>query len=189
MGRLKPLLPLNDKPVLRHIIDVLSEAGVSAIVIVCGADPGQYRAAVGNSGARLVPNRMPESEMADSLRLGLGQLDVTSSSGVLVCLADHPLVTADTCRTMIRLHREYPDRIIIPVFQSRRGHPSLFPVDVIREIFASPSLRDIVREDPTRVLEADVPDEGVVLDMDTESDYQKAIALYHMRMREQRTVL
>ena len=186
MGRLKPLLPLGDKPVLCHSIDVLSEAGVSAIVVVCGADPGQYQAAVGTSGVRLVPNRMPASEMADSLRLGLEQLDTAAYSGVLVCLADHPLVTAGTCRTMLRLHQECPGRIIIPAFQDRRGHPSLFPADVIGEIFSKTSLRDIVRENPSRVLVVDVPDEGVVLDMDTEADYQKAIRLHEARIRGQR---
>ncbi len=185
MGRLKPLLPLGDKPVLRHSIDVLSEAGVREIVVVCGADAGQYQAAVGGSAARLVPNRMPASEMADSLRLGLEQLDTAAYSGVLVCLADHPLVTAGTCRTMLRLHQEYPGRIIIPAFQDSRGHPSLFPADVIGEIFTRTSLRDIVREDPARVLVVDVPDEGVVLDMDTEADYQKAVGLLQARIRGQ----
>ncbi len=185
MGRLKPLLPLGDKPVLRHSLDVLSEAGVSEIVVVCGADPGQYQTAVGDSGARLVPNRMPASEMADSLRLGLEQLDTVTCSGVLVCLADHPLVAAGTCRSMLRLHQEYPGRIIIPAFQNMRGHPSLFPADVIGEIFTKTSLRDIVRQDPARVLVVDVPDEGVVLDMDTEADYQKAVALLQARIRGQ----
>jgi CTP:molybdopterin cytidylyltransferase MocA len=42
-------------------------------------------------------------------------------------------------------------------------------------------LRDIVRQDPARVLVVDVPDEGVILDMDTEPDYQKTVELYQAR--------
>jgi len=184
MGQLKQLLPLGDRTVLRHSIDALCRAGVSAIVVVCGADPGQYEAAVRNSGARLAPNRMPESEMADSLRLGLRQLDRAAYAGVLVCLADHPLVRSETCRTLLEQFHQSPGRIVIPVFQGRRGHPSLFPTEVIREIFTRASLRDIVREDPTRVLLVDVADEGVVLDLDTEADYQKAVELYETRAGE-----
>ena len=180
MGRLKQLLPLGDRPVLRHVIDALQDAGVGEIAVVCGADPSIYQQAVAGSSARLVPNPNEESEMADSLRIGLGQL-AAGASGVLVCLADHPLVHAGTCRLLIDKHRLLPDTIVVPAFRGRRGHPALFPAGVIREIFTRHSLRDVVREDPGRVLTVDVGDEGVVLDMDTEGDYRKAVELYRTR--------
>jgi len=184
MGRLKQLLPLGDKTVLRHSIDTLRESGIGDIVVVCGADPGLYEGTLKNSGARLVPNRMPASEMADSLRLGLEQIDRFASSAVLVCLADHPLVTSGTYGTLLDLHRRSSGTIIIPAFQGRRGHPSLFPVPIISEISEKPSLREIVRQDPERVVVVEVPDEGVVLDLDTEADYQRAIALFQARARQ-----
>jgi molybdenum cofactor cytidylyltransferase len=181
MGRLKQLLPLGDRAVLRHTIDALCQAGVHEIVVVRGPDPGRYAAALANSGARLVQNETPGSEMADSVRLGLGQVDRAAFSGILVCLADHPLVLAETCMTMLRLHRLSPGKIIIPAFRGRRGHPCLFPASIISDIFTTTSLRDIVRRDPERLLVVEVEDEGVILDMDTEADYQKAVELYQAR--------
>jgi molybdenum cofactor cytidylyltransferase len=184
MGQLKQLLPLGDKTILRHSIDTLREAGIGQIVVVCGADREQYEGALASTGVRLVPNKMAASEMADSLRLGLEQIDITSHSAVLVCLADHPLVTAGTYGTLVELHRGSPEKIIIPSFQGSRGHPGLFPATIIREIFTTTSLREIVRRDPERVLVVAVPDEGVVLDVDTEADYQRAVEVYRARMRE-----
>jgi molybdenum cofactor cytidylyltransferase len=173
MGRLKQLLLLGNKPVLRHVVDALIAATVDDIVVVCGAHRERYADALKNTGARLVQNEAEGSEMADSVQLGLRALETgLSFSGVLVCLADHPLVSADTYRTLVRQHHETPEKIVIPAFKGRRGHPSLFPAQIIREIYSMTSLRDIVRKDPDRVLLVDVPDEGVILDMDTESDYR-----------------
>jgi molybdenum cofactor cytidylyltransferase len=186
MGRLKQLLPLGDGTVLRHSIDALRRAGVNEIVVVCGPDPRKYEAALAHSGARLVPNEAAVSEMADSVRLGLGQIDRAAFSGIYVCLADHPLVRAETCAAMLKLHRRSPEKIIIPAFRGRRGHPVLFPASVIGDIFSTASLRDIVRRDPERLLVVDVEDEGVVLDMDTEPDYRRAVELCQARARAKR---
>ena len=52
MGRLKQLLPLGDRPVLRHTIDSLRQAGVTEMVVVCGADAEKYETALADSGAQ-----------------------------------------------------------------------------------------------------------------------------------------
>ena len=120
--------------------------------------------------------------MAESIRVGLKQLRHYPSS-VLVCLSDHPLVSADTIRFILREHRAFPDAIIIPEYDGRRGHPSLFPRSVLDEIFSGITLRDIVRKDPARVRLAPVGDEGVVLDMDTRQDYAMILKRYQSSSR------
>jgi CTP:molybdopterin cytidylyltransferase MocA len=65
-----------------------------------------------------------------------------------------------------------PGKLIIPAFKGRRGHPSLFPVEVISGIFFVPTLRHLIREEGDRILVVDVSDEGIVLDRDTEEDYR-----------------
>lgn len=184
MGRLKQLLPLGDRPVLRHTIDSLRQAGVTEMVVVCGADAEKYETALADSGARLVQNDTAQSEMADSVRMGLRQIEPAAYSAILVCLADHPLVRPETCTALISRHHQFPDKIVIPTFQGRRGHPTLFPTAIIDDIFRkAASLRDIVHQDPARLLMVEVVDEGVVLDMDAERDYRKVLALYQARSK------
>jgi molybdenum cofactor cytidylyltransferase len=116
--------------------------------------------------------------MADSVRIGLRTVDETCS-GVLVCLADHPLVCSGTYQALINAHQQSLEKIIIPAFKGKRGHPSLFPFSVISEIFFLPTtLRHLVLEDNDRVLVVDVPDEGIVLDMDTGDDYRLVLERY-----------
>jgi CTP:molybdopterin cytidylyltransferase MocA len=88
-----------------------------------------------------------------------------------VCLVDHPLVTCSTYQAIIDAHARSPEKIIIPAFQGKRGHPSLFPYDLISDLFFLPTLRDLIRENNDQVLMVDVPDEGAILDMDTREDY------------------
>ncbi len=171
MGRSKPLLPLGPKPAIRRCLDSILASGIRNIVVVVGARGAEIADALRGLPVNIVRNTRPKSEMADSVRSGLSALDVPSS-GVLVCLSDHPLVSTKTLKAIVRVHLEDPEKIIIPVYNGRRGHPSLFPRSVIDEIFSSATLKDVVNKDQGRVRCVDVADEGVVLDMDTEEDYR-----------------
>jgi molybdenum cofactor cytidylyltransferase len=176
----KQLLLLGNKPVLRHCVDTLSATGVQDLVVVTGTGQAACNEALWGAKVRTVVNEKPDSQMADSVRTGLRAVDETCS-GVLVCLADHPLVSFDTYQAIIDAHQQSPEKIIIPAFEGRRGHPSLFPFSVISDIFFLPTLRDVVREDNERVLVIDVLDEGVVLDMDTRDDYRVVLERYALR--------
>ena len=191
MGRLKQLLPLGAKPAVRHAVDALRNAGVPDIIVVCGAGREQYEQALAGTGAELVSNEQEGSEMADSVRAGLRSLEARRDvTGLLVLPADHPLVCPETVSGLVELHHREPTAIVIPTFEGRRGHPTLFPLPVAKEIHARESLRDIVRQAPGRVRTVDVRDEGVVLDMDFEEDYWDLCRVHEARTtnREERHV-
>lgn len=172
MGRPKQLLPLNGKPAIRHCLDCIASSGVTDIVVVLGANGDEAASAIAGLPVRTVFNSDPRSEMAESARLGLANVD-GASSGVLVCLADHPLVSPDTVRKLVRAHSKEPDVIIIPLYNGRKGHPALFPPSLIREVFSGLNLRDVIARHAGRVRHLDVQDEGVILDMDTPEDYER----------------
>jgi molybdenum cofactor cytidylyltransferase len=174
MGRPKQLLPLGDKTVIKHCVDNIVSALIRRIVVV--VRPGAEGTAESLSGlpVRIVVNDDLDSDMAGSVRAGFASLD-QSCSAVLVCLADHPLASVETILALMRAHQESPDKIVIPAYNGKRGHPSLFPATVLQEIFIFDTLRDIVRQDEKRVRVIDVPDEGVILDMDTKEDYERVL--------------
>ncbi|MGC2062362.1 MAG: nucleotidyltransferase family protein [Thermodesulfovibrionales bacterium] len=177
MGQTKQLLPLGDRPVIAHAAGSIAEAGVQDIVVVIGKDHDAVRASLAHLPVRFASNDDPESDMAESIRVGLRELD-PASSGVLVCLADHPLVSPETIAGILREHENSPDKIIIPVHNGRKGHPSLFPATLIQEIVPAGSLRDIITSHPAWIFLLDVSDEGVVLDMDTEEDYRRLVTRF-----------
>ena len=176
MGRTKQLLKLGDKSVIRHCLDALVAAGIKDIVVVVGKEKNEITPALEGFPLSIAINDKPQSDMAESVRAGLRRLG--SSSAVLVFPSDHPLVLPETIKVIISEHRASPDSIIIPAFDNRRGHPSLFPRSIIDEIFSGITLRDITRKDPARVKIVPVRDKGVVLDMDTPEDYDAIIKNY-----------
>jgi molybdenum cofactor cytidylyltransferase len=170
MGRLKQLLPLNDRPVIRHCLDSILSAGITDVVTVVRPGNEDILKAVSGFTRRVAFNERPGSGMAGSVRAGINMID-PASTAVFICLADHPLVHTDTYRTLLDAHSETPWQILVPVYGGKKGHPPLFPADTAREIYSGHTLRDIMRKDDKRVRYMPVPDEGVVLDMDTHEDY------------------
>ncbi len=153
---------------------MLVATGIEDIVVVLGPDHDKVETAIADYPVKIAINEMPCSDMAESVRAGLVAADL-HSTGLLICLSDHPMVTVDTVKALVAAHSADSSKVIIPVYRGRNGHPSLFPMAVVKEIFHKGNLREIISEDPTRIKLIDVPDEGVVIDIDMEEDYESAV--------------
>lgn len=174
MGRIKQLLPLGNKPVISHCLDTLITAEISDIVVVLGPHRTEILRFLGAlpDQVKIAYNDIPGSEMAESVRIGLGVANA-SSSGLLVCLSDHPMVSRETIKSLSGLHGQDPDKIIIPLCRGARGHPTLFPARMIREVLTGHTLREITSRHQEKVRYLELQDEGVILDLDTVEDYKK----------------
>ncbi len=173
MGQIKQLLPLGDRPVIRHCLDCIIASGIKNIVVVLGKN-NELMHAINDLPIKIIVNPDPESEMAESVKISLKAID-KSSTGVLICLSDYPLISVNTLKTLTNLHSEYPDKIIIPVYKEKRGHPTLFPISMAKEVSTGLNLRGIINRNADRIKFSDVSDEGVILDMDTVEDYGKIL--------------
>jgi molybdenum cofactor cytidylyltransferase len=98
---------------------------------------------------------------------------VPASTGVLIYPSDHPLVSPATITACIAIQHTHRNAIIIPSYQGRRGHPTLFPRPVIEELYFAATLRDVIAANAGLVRLAEVDDDGVVLDLDTPDDYER----------------
>jgi molybdenum cofactor cytidylyltransferase len=174
MGKEKLLLPLGDRPVIAHSIGALREAGVSEIVAVTRPEGTALRDHIRQYQVTSVVNPDPASDMAGSVRSGLPFI---TGDTVFVFPADYPLISPATLRAMLAA----PDSaIVIPRCHGRRGHPVLFPYPLLKEINTVPTLRDIISRHQDNVRYVDVPDTGILLDMDTPEDYLRMCALFHI---------
>jgi molybdenum cofactor cytidylyltransferase len=172
MGRSKQLLPLADKPVIRWCLDALLDAGLHDIIVVLGPTGQEITGHLKDYPLKIVWNNDPESDMAGSVKEGLKALH-SNTSAILVFPVDHPLVSANTIKAIIDAHTSFPDKIIIPTHNSRKGHPAIFPRSIIEEIFTLPTLRDIIHKEPQRIHVVRIQDQGVLLNMNTPADHLK----------------
>ncbi len=180
MGRCKHLLPLGDRPVISRFLEALQKGGAEEIVLVLSPRGAEIREAIRDLPVTVVWNLDPEADMASSLRIGLKSLPA-DCEGILTGPGDLPLLTSGTVSLLIERFRGDLGRIIQPVFRGKKGHPLLFPRAVLEELHDLPTLREVIGRDPGRVVRIPVEDTGVVSDIDTPEDYERAKKMWRWR--------
>jgi molybdenum cofactor cytidylyltransferase len=175
MGCCKQLLPLDGRPAVVWCLENIMAAGIQDITVVIGPEGNHVVQAIAHLPVTVVRNGTIDSDMAQSVRTGLERVG-SESGGVLVSLVDHPLVAAETYRRLLEEHRTSPEAIVIPLYNGRRGHPTLFPREIINELSVRANLRDVIRSHPELVRLLPVDDPAVVEDMDTPDDYRRIAA-------------
>jgi molybdenum cofactor cytidylyltransferase len=171
MGSPKALLSISGRTFLENILDTISRTSIDATVVVVGHHRKEIEAAIKLKSVVFNPDY--EKGMITSFQAGIRALS-REASGAFLFLVDHPLVEPATVEVMIA--NLSPNRIILPTFQGRRGHPVLFSSEVLEEILALPSSEGaniVVRKNPDRIVEVPVNAPGILVDIDTPDQFEK----------------
>ncbi len=192
----KPLLRFGDTTFLEQIVGVLRECDVDGTTVVLGSQAEAIRAATDLSDVNVVVNENYRDGQLSSLVAGLsnrgagvpplrpggilstekeqGQDALATEEAILLCLVDNPFITVDVVGRIIEEFRRTHKPIVIPVFNGRRGHPTLFARAVFDELLHAPAnegARRVVHADRTRVLEVEIAEEAILARIDTPEDY------------------
>lgn len=177
MGYPKPLLRIDTETFISRTT-MLALSVASRLVIVLGAHAVRVRPAIGlNPQITIVENPNYERGQLSSLKVGLAEAIRADADAVIVHLADHPLVLPATFRALVDEYCKTRRPIVVARYNGRRGHPVLFDRTVFAELMAAPEdqgARVVVNADAARVLYVDVADPGIVLDLDTPADLERA---------------
>lgn len=151
---------------LDAIVETAKSAGLDPIVAVLP------RGVAAPAGVRVVVNPKPKSEQIVSARLGLAQLTNAPVTSALLWPVDHPFVTLASVLAIMDAARRAGARIVIPVHETHRGHPTWFHRETWRELMtiADGGARGVIHANPSRVAEVVVQDRGVLRDIDTRDD-------------------
>jgi len=176
MGRAKLILPIGGKTVLERVLDTYRGARVDDIVVVIGASAEQIRSSVRFDEERVVFNPEYRKGMSGSLKLGIEALG-SETEAAIIALGDQPFLSSKTVDRLVDEYLATKAPIVVPVYRGQRGNPVLFDSSLfsqIREIEGDKGAKSVVLKNEARVREVAVEDEGVLLDIDTPSDYEKA---------------
>jgi CTP:molybdopterin cytidylyltransferase MocA len=157
----------------RRFLDAIVETAKDAMLdpIVAVLPP----AIEAPAGVRVVVNANPASEQIVSARLGLAQLTNAPVTSAMLWPVDHPFVRLESVLAILDAARRTGAHVVVPVCESRRGHPAWFHRDTWRELMtvAHGGARAVIHADPSRVSEVNVLDRGVLRDIDTREDLDK----------------
>ncbi len=175
MGQPKLLLPWGKTSVLGQVIETLSAAELTEMVVVTGG----WHSAVEAEAARLA-QRQPvrtvfnpnyaAGEMLSSVQRGLRALP-PECEAALIALGDQPQMQAWVVRKVIEAFAQDGAALVIPSWRGRRGHPVLVARTLWDEILAlNPphTLRDLFSRLPVTYVAGD---ESILRDLDTPDAY------------------
>ncbi len=175
MGRPKQLLPVGKSTMAARVVTALLDAGVTGLVIVTREELLDALGLPTGPRVHVAFNEDTESEMIDSIRIGitaLKQRNQSSSDGILVVPADMPLISSMSFATCLKAFVADPQRIVVASHEGRRGHPIIFPASyasVVDELKGG--LRELLDRFPGQIGIVAVDDPGSTRDVNTPAEY------------------
>jgi molybdenum cofactor cytidylyltransferase len=176
-GQLKQVLAWRGEPLVRHVARTALAAGLSPVVVVCGAGSDDVHSALAGLEVVFVENEDWPQGQSGSLRAGLSALPAPAGAAVFL-LADQPHIPVTLVRALVERHAQDLAPVVAPLIDGRRGNPVLFD----RATF--PDLLALQGDTGGRALLSRYPvawvpwhDPSLLLDVDRPEDYQKLLEL------------
>jgi len=174
MGRFKPLLDLGGQPAIERIINSFKGAGIIDVRVVAGYSKERLIPVLERLEACAIVNDHYADGMFSSVQTAVRSLN-PSTEAFFLMPADMPLVRAGTIRYLVESYKHHRDKILIPVFNGRRGHPPLIAARFAGSIMnysGEGGLAGILSLHNADILHVPVPDSNILLDMDNPGDYE-----------------
>lgn len=137
MGSPKALLAYQGRPFLEHLLEVTNHPKIGVRRVVLGPHAEPIERAVTLEPEEVVYNEHWEKGQLSSIQAALRTLP-HGTDGVLLCLVDHPLISAALVDGLIRHFYATRAPVVVPVFEGRRGHPVIFSAAVYGELENAP---------------------------------------------------
>ena len=176
MGKQKLLLPYKGSTMIETVVENVLASKVDHILVVLGADHERITPALKDKEVQTCHNREHDRGMLSSIICGFRAIPDDANTA-LVYLGDQPEIPARVTDAVIDAYNDDIKGIVIPVYNHRRGHPLLVDLKYRRDIDKldlEQGLRSLMHLFPQDVLEVEVDDPGILVDIDTEEDYNKA---------------
>ena len=175
MEDFKPLLPLGNECAIERVIHAFRDVGITDLIVVTGHRGDEIHRVLGPLKVCCVDNKNYREGMFSSVRTGIRALPA-SCRAFFIHPADIPLVRPHTIRRLVDAFRASRPAVLYPVFDGRRGHPTLIQYDLLPGILSwkeTGGLRAFLQKQAADSRECPVADEAVLMDMDTPADYRR----------------
>ena len=181
MGRPKALLPFEGKTFIETIVAALQRTKVGEIVVVLGHNAEEMKRFIAHLPVTILINRDYRKGQLSSLRVAIRRLmqsPVGTIDGILVHLVDHPYLNPALVDRMIERFYSSHKLIVLPRYQSRRGHPVILSTSLFDELLQAPldqGAKAVVNAHANDTLELLTDDVGITIDIDTPEEYREHV--------------
>jgi molybdenum cofactor cytidylyltransferase len=178
MSSPKALLKIGSETFVTKIRRIMVEVGIQSIFVVTGAHKTEIEEHLrGMEHTKLVWNARYQEGQFSSLKTCLLQVP-QNTPAVLVWPVDQPLIQKATVELLLSQWRNQKNHVVIPVLQSKRGHPVIYDnaaIQTILSLDATHTAKDLQAIYSKEILYVEVQDSGILIDIDSPEDYRKYI--------------
>ncbi|MDY6941866.1 MAG: nucleotidyltransferase family protein [Pseudomonadota bacterium] len=122
----KLLMQWRGQPLITHALNAYTHVGFGGVWVVTGFERDRLAPLISQSGAYEVFNPDYRQGHLSSLQAGLAAIG-DHWGGVVIGLADQPLITCDEVCELFSAFRSGSEQgILIPFYHDREGHPRFF---------------------------------------------------------------
>lgn len=175
MGTIKQLLPWGKSTILQHVLDTARNCGPAEVILVLGYKVEEIIQRIDRESIKIIINPEFQKGMSSSIKLALPAVS-TASESVMFMLGDQPMVSQEIMELLLTQHFNSSKGITLPVHNGIKGRPVLFDKKYFTELstlVGDYGARQVIDRHPEDILEIEVDTEGVLIDIDTPTDYQR----------------
>ena len=128
LGRPKQLVEYQDKTLLQHTVDSVSELTFDPALLILGAHADEIRDQTDTKAVMLVDNEQWSEGIASSIRLGLSESLKLNASlhHILFLLSDQPYIDTELIQNLIKQHTGGTRPITACYYKEDIGVPAIF---------------------------------------------------------------
>jgi molybdenum cofactor cytidylyltransferase len=178
MGTPKALLPYRDRTFAEQLVETMKHTRVGITRIVLGAGARELQEKLHIDSDSIVVNEDWQKGQLSSIQAAIRSLPKGATEGLMICPVDHPLISAKLVNELIEAFDSNTKRIVLPVFQSRRGHPVIFHASLYDELLSAAvevGARQVVWAHAQEVLEVATEENAVILNLNDPATLRKAM--------------
>jgi molybdenum cofactor cytidylyltransferase len=174
MGSPKALLAYQGRPFLEHLLEVTVHPKIGVRRVVLGAHAESIARNIVLAANEILINADWEKGQLSSIQAAIRSFPnfkegaAPETDGLLLCLIDHPLISNDLVNQLIEQFYAARDKIVLPKYEGRRGHPVIFPAALYGELLHAPAdkgARAVVWAHAADVFEVPTNEEGCALNL------------------------
>jgi len=162
----------QDKPIIKHVIDVLLEENdPKDLLVVVGHEKSKIINLINNPNIKIVNNIDYEKGIGTSISCAMRHLD-DYIQGVMIIPADMPLISKVDLRNLENKFIELNStKVVFPKHESNLGNPVILPksyFDILTNLNADEGARSQIKNKDYVTVNAGI---GTTLDIDTKEEF------------------
>jgi molybdenum cofactor cytidylyltransferase len=165
-GSPKQLVRFEGQVLLQRVIAAATELTGAAVSVVLGANAAEIASNLPSGSASIIINRGWQEGIASSIRAGVNRLP-GACAGVLIMLADQPLVGGNNLRRLAAAWQRQPNSLVASRYGATTGVPAIFPrwcFPGLSDLRGDQGARMLIRRYADHVVRMSMPEAAVDID-------------------------